>query len=426
MRLDSRGRRIPDRDGSRAESAVRAAAAELVPDTGSELTRTTTIAQLWVLYRAHLVKKGRAEGTLTLYDRWAAMLVAEYGYRRIGPEEFKTSTAEAFLEWVAANHGPGSMLNARSMMSGMFRYAVRKDAIDVNPVREADIPENVEPKGRTGGAAHIAVEDLRFILNAIYGSVLPCPRKLTKEEQRRGIRSYTPPTVAEYCDEADLADLVVMMAAIGQRPSQVLGLAWPFYHAEKKQIQTVGKVIRVKGKGLIRVVKDNDPKNPQGTIALPGFAVAMLDRRWERMQLRKQECSPPADYDVDLIFPSFDWTLRDPVNVNHQWQRVREALGIPDDVSPYSFRKIMATVLDDAKLSARVTADVLQHADPAMTQRKYMARGRVHHEAAAVFHDAVTNGSGHDHDANGHGATFRRLFVDLGGSGTSSAPDQDA
>ncbi|MEV4207536.1 site-specific integrase [Nocardia salmonicida] len=393
-RYDSRGRRIPDKDGSRAEVAVREAVSMLAPDSESEITRATTVSQLWTAYRVYLVKKDRAEGTLALYDRWAAMLIAEYGFRRIGPEEFKTSTAETFLDTVAAGHGRGSMLNARSMMSGMFRFAVRKNALEVNPVREAEIPENVEAKGRTGGAGHIEIDDLRFILASVYWSTVPCPRKLTKAEQARGIRTYTPPTVAEYCDDADLADVIVMMSAIGQRPSQVLGLAWPFYDSKKKEIRTVGKVIRVKGKGLVRVVRDRDPKNPQGTIALPGYAVDMLDRRRERMEQRKRECPPPIGYDVDLIYPSTEWTLRDPVNVSHQWQRVREALELPDDLSPYAFRKLVAMVLDDAKLSARVTADVLQHADPAMTQRKYMRRGKVHHDAAAVIHDAVMGGKG--------------------------------
>ncbi|WP_244976185.1 site-specific integrase [Nocardia huaxiensis] len=399
-RFDSIGRRVPDRDGSRAEAAVRAAAAALKPETDAEVTSHSSVKQLWESYRAHLVKKDRADGTLRSYDRWAAMLVKAYGYRRIGPDEFKTATAEAFLETVAEGHGRASMLNARSMLSGMLRFAVRKGAIDVNPVREAEIPENVAPKGRTGGAAQIEIEDLRFILASVYWSTVPCPRKLTKAEQKRGIRSYTPPLVAEYCEDADLADLIAIMAATGQRPSQVLGLAWPFYNRKNRTIRTVGKVIRVKGKGLVRVVKDNDPKNPQGTIALPGFAVDILDRRYDRLQARQRENPPPMEFDptlacrpAELIFPSFDWTLRDPVNVNHQWQRVREALGLPENLSPYTFRKFIALLLDDAGLSARVTADVLQHADPAMTQRKYMARGRVHHNAAELLHQAVMNGT---------------------------------
>ncbi|MFD0362808.1 hypothetical protein ACFQZZ_15295 [Nocardia sp. GCM10030253] len=77
------------------------------------------------------------------------------------------------------------------------------------------------------------------------------------------------------------------------------------------------------------------------------------------MQLRKRENPRSDDYEVDLIFPSFDWTLRDPVNVNHQWQQVREALGLPDDVSPYAFRKLVAVLPDDQGSSARVTTDML-------------------------------------------------------------------
>ncbi|SFN87686.1 hypothetical protein SAMN05444423_11822, partial [Nocardia asteroides] len=38
----------------------------------------------------------------------------------------------------------------------------------------------------------------------------------------------------------------------------------------------------------------------------------------------------------------------------------------------------------------RVTADVLGHVDPAMTQRHYMARGRPHKAAADVLNHAIT------------------------------------
>jgi hypothetical protein len=38
----------------------------------------------------------------------------------------------------------GSARNARSMLSGMFRYAVRKGALPVYPVREALLVKNVE------------------------------------------------------------------------------------------------------------------------------------------------------------------------------------------------------------------------------------------------------------------------------------------
>jgi integrase len=282
------------------------------------------------------------------------------------------------------------------MLSGMFRYAVRKRALPVNPVREAQLVKNVEAKGPTGGAGHIEVDDLRFILTAVRGSVLPCPRKLTKKERERTtpIKSYTPPTVAEYCEEADLADLVTLAAAVGQRPSQLLGLEWSDIELDVKRVRTSGKVIRIRGVGLVRVVIANDPKNPGGTVALPDFAVEMLRRRKAMLATRRLASPPMGKETLNLVFPSRTWGLRDPNNVQHEWQRVREALGLPDDVTVYSFRKLVATVLDDAGLSARMTADVLQHADPAMTQRKYMARGRAHPEAAAAMDRAVVGDAG--------------------------------
>jgi len=74
--------------------------------------------------------------------------------------------------------------------------------------------------------------------------------------------------VAEYCEEADLADLVTLAAAVGQRPSQLLGLEWSDIELDVKRVRTSGKVIRIRGVGLVRVVIANDPKNPGGTVAL--------------------------------------------------------------------------------------------------------------------------------------------------------------
>ncbi len=127
-----------------------------------------------------------------------------------------------------------------------------------------------------------------------------------------------------------------------------------------------------------------------GKIALPPFALEMLKRRKAQLAKRRLASPPsPDDKPLDLVFPSAIWTLRDPQNVGAEWRRVREAIGMPDDIVPHSFRHAVATILDDAGLSARVTADVLGHVDPAMTQRHYMARGRTHQGAADVLQSAV-------------------------------------
>ncbi|MBM4590285.1 hypothetical protein GS507_19090 [Rhodococcus hoagii] len=52
-----------------------------------------------------------------------------------------------------------------------------------------------------------------------------------------------------------------------------------------------------------------------------------------------------------MIFPSSAGTLRDPDNVNSQWREIRNQLGVAD-VTSHSFRKAVATLIDDEGLWA--------------------------------------------------------------------------
>ncbi|NKX91267.1 MULTISPECIES: tyrosine-type recombinase/integrase [Nocardia] len=390
IKLSAQGRPLPDRSGQRALDAVMAAAVAIRVDLDDELSDSITVKQLWDHYRDHLVSLGRAEGTLSRYDEAAKTFDSAFGGRRLF--EVNTATVEAFLKDVGHARGPSNMRTARNVLSGMFRFACARTALAVNPVREARMAENVEAKGRTGGAGDLTVDELRFILSSVRTSQIPCPRKLSKAERERGtpVKAYTPPTVAAYCEGADLADVITLYAATGLRRSQMLGLVWSDIDLDEATLHPVGKVVRVAGKGLVRVTDDDDPKNHTGIMALPEFAVAMLKQRKDAMAARRKSSPPkPGVEDLDLVFASAVWTLRDPQNVGHAWQRVREALGFAEDITPHSFRHAVATILDDAGLSARVTADVLGHVDVAMTQRYYMARGRPHRTAANVLDRAI-------------------------------------
>ena len=67
---------------------------------------------------------------------------------------------------------------------------------------------------------------------------------------------------------------------------------------------------------------------------------------------------------------------------------MREALGVPD-VTSHSFRKTVATLIDDEGLSARIGADHLGHARVSETQDTYMARGRLHTQVADLLDRTV-------------------------------------
>jgi len=91
-----------------------------------------------------------------------------------------------------------------------------------------------------------------------------------------------------------------------------------------------------------------------------------------------------------MIFASSSGTLRDPEDFNTARRGVRDELGMPD-VTSHSFRKTVATLIDDAGLSAWIGADHLGHAKMSMTQDRYMSRGRVHNQVADLLDRAVSD-----------------------------------
>ena len=60
-------------------------------------------------------------------------------------------------------------------------------------------------------------------------------------------------------------------------------------------------------------------------------------------------------------------------------------------MTSHSFRKTVATLIDDEGLSARIGADQLGHAKVSMTQDKYMSRGRVHTQVAELLDRTIND-----------------------------------
>lgn len=99
---------------------------------------------------------------------------------------------------------------------------------------------------------------------------------------------------------------------------------------------------------------------------------------------------PHSVFDYSVSVPSTAGTWRDPNNFGKEWRNVRESLGVAE-VTTHSFRKTVATLIDDEGLSARVGADQLDHARVSMTQDRYMTRGKVHTEVADLLDRAIND-----------------------------------
>lgn len=160
---------------------------------------------------------------------------------------------------------------------------------------------------------------------------------------------------SEACQRRDLVDSITLLIATGLRRSELLALRWSGY-ADTGTIAVTGKLVRQRGVGLSRI---DDTKTAAGRriIPLPSFAIAVLNDRRVRPYVGQQE----------VIFASSKGTLRDRDNFGAAWRAASNELGVPD-VTSHSFRKTVATLIDDAGLSARIGADHLGHAKVSMTQ----------------------------------------------------------
>lgn len=339
-----------DEYGARAESALRdAIAARRPPGTGS-ITSTTTLGDLLTRYITRCREDGElAPKSVDTYEATLGAVRSRLADIRVG--EATPGLLDEILRGIRRDHGATRERHTKVALNAVLTDAVMAGAIVANPVRELGTRRKRKADKQSKGAPALAVDQVRALLRGVADS--------------------------EVCASKDLRDPVILLAATGLRRSELLALRWEDIDLDKRVLSVTGSVVRLKGQGLVR--QDRTKGGDNRSVPLPQFAVDALHRR---------KGDPLRSSTADVIFPSSTGTLRDPDNFGKQWREVRDELGLPD-VSSHSFRKTVATLIDDSGLSARIGADQLGHARPSMTQDVYMSRGQVHTEVADVLDKAV-------------------------------------
>jgi integrase len=228
----------------------------------------------------------------------------------------------------------------------MMGLAARSDAIRVNPVREIG---NIARRNQ--GAVAIPLGELPKLLAAV------------RADKR--------------LNELDQADLIVFLASTGCRVGEAVAVKWDAVDLEAGIVSIRANVVRAHGRGII--LQDH-PKTKAGvrTIAMPAALVGLLgDRLIKGVQSSH-----------NLVFPTVLGNLRDPRNTSRNWSLARERLGYPT-VTTHSFRKTVATALDQSGLTAREIAEYLGHENPSLTQDVYMAKNTGGKKAAEALQHLV-------------------------------------
>lgn len=283
------------------------------------------------------------------------------------------------LRAIAERSGPSAAKTSRSCLSGMFALAVEDRATATNPVRDSSARISHRRK---------------------------VPRALTVSEtsQLRAMLAASP-----RANDLDLWDLVDWMLATGCRIGEALA-ARGGLNADRKSLvdleshtwEVNATMVRQPGGGLIIQPR---PKTKAGwrIVALPPFAISIA-------------CDRLARREDAILFPSpLSRELRDPNNASNAlrvlldgfecdkcagtgyrledgrvaWapngRRIRCDAGPWSWVTSHTFRKTVATRLEEAGFTPRQVADQLGHANPSMTLDVYFGRRVVSAATAAAL-----------------------------------------
>lgn len=346
---------------SKAEATLRKKLRGRASGTGDITSESpvTALAEVWYTGKEAdpLLKYRTKERARSLLDNH---IIPGLGSLTI--RECTTARLEIFLQARTAAHGGETARLIRSVLSGMFATAARYDAVHTNPVTNT----TVKQKPRT------------------------VPRALSLTEFV-GMRTHAttrlqPLTTAERLERAagDRArmgganrsmlplDLIDFLIATGCRAGEAVGMCWEDVHLSGPVPFVVirQQVIREKGRGLVLApTKERDVRR----LAIPGFAVAMLERRATAL-LEQQRKEQTEEKLTGPVFPNQRGNLSDPSNVRKMWRDCfRDSPW--EWVTQKTLRKTVATLVS-VEQGSDVAAQQLGHASDGMTKRYYIEPSR--------------------------------------------------
>jgi integrase len=238
--------------------------------------------------------------------------------------------------------------HTKAVVGNVLTFAVQAGAIPTNPTREIGQLTERRAKTKRKKARALDAEQVLDFLG-----------KLDSDPEAR---------------KRDLPDLVRFFVATGERRGEALGAHWSDFDAKAGTLTMTGNIVQARGKGTIR--NSGKSEKSDRTIPLPAWCVTMLEERRRVFG----EINP----DKPIFHNSAGGYINAANLTNRYWVPFRKRAGY-EWVTFHTFRKTVATLLDDAGLTARQIADVLGHAHPSMTLDNYMGRGQTSRASAEAL-----------------------------------------
>lgn len=308
-------------------------------NTGAgELTASSSFRQLVEVWLEDLDLENKlAVSTRALYERNMRQLVLP-AFENYTLREISVRKVDQFIKALAATKSYSTAKQARTVLSLAFGLAVRYDALRENPVR--DIARMRKPPAQ---AMALAIEQIDAIRAAVRG-------------WRRGPGVPGPPP------DGQLEQIIEVMLGTSARIGEVLAIRKCDIDVtvSPATVRICGTIVSPAGKPTHR---QHQPKTAKSTrvVSVPSFAAEVLR---ERMVVVAEE-SPDH-----LIFFSRNHTPLTTNNVRRRLRNILSEAGM-EGVTPHSFRRTVATVLDRAS-GADLAAEMLGHTSSKITKQHYI------------------------------------------------------
>lgn len=296
--------------------------------------RISQVADIWLsLYRA----EQRSEATTANeYQR----IIENVINPAIGNIRLREATAGRLERLIRSQDSHSRRKKTKTVLKMMFDAAVIDDALPANPVSSTS-----RLRGQKKDVQALSVEDLNAVRSAV-DSWMTKKRPGPKPNQ-------------------DMPDIIDLLLATGCRIGEVLAIRWTDIDlsATPPTVSISGTIKTETGKGTYRKPKPKSDASKR-TIALPPFAVDVLMRR--RIEQR------PNHYNA--VFATRNGTWHQVGNIERRWRTIRADTGF-DSVTPHTFRKTVATLIDRL-VDSDTAARVLGHSSDAITKEFYIEKDR--------------------------------------------------
>jgi integrase len=335
---------------AKAQRSLTAALRERVtPGPADALIKPTSkVKEAAEVWREEIKQNTRlAINTRTVYTSSVNRHVIGGSLANLTVREVKVVGVERWLRGIGQTSGPSAMQTARSVLNGVLNLSVKHEAIPHNPVRDV---------------GHVSVDAKE--------SDRDTGRAFTREE-REAVLAFA--DADETANRRDLPDLLAFMAGTGARIGEACGVRWSDIDLDLGTAKLGSLPVRVPGAGMV-LQEHGKTDGSTRTVALPDWLVS-------RLLARKVE-AVPNEWDVALS--SAMGKLRDTSNTTKHVRDLLDAAGF-EWATGHTFRKTVATWLDEDGVSGRQVANQLGHAKPSMTMDKYMSRRTVTERAALVL-----------------------------------------